>query len=121
MNPRCYVFTTLFALAIVVTLCLQALMAQTTQTGGTVVGTITDQSGAIIPGVKIELSNSATNFTRTAETNKVGGYTLPNIPPGEYKITVSSPGFRIAVVQTVSVEVRESHNTKCRFVSRPGF
>src|SRR5262249_23583578 len=83
------------------------LTAQT-QTTGTVVGNVTDQSGAAVSGANVELTNAATNFTLTVQTNAAGGYTLPNIPPGEYQLTVTFTGFSRAVRSHVVVAVAKS-------------
>ena len=59
-------------------------MAQTT---ATIVGTVTDSSGAIVPKTKVIAVHNATGLTRAAETNQSGNYVLPLLPVGEYGIT----------------------------------
>jgi Carboxypeptidase regulatory-like domain len=60
---------------------------------GTVGGTITDPSGAVVSSAKVTLTDRATNSARTTSTNEVGHYFFANINPGEYDLTVSKPGF----------------------------
>jgi len=67
------------------------LVAQTNTTG--LSGTVLDPSGALVPGATISLTNPATNLTRTAQSGSGGSYSLDQILPGEYILTVSAPGF----------------------------
>src|SRR4030095_7668515 len=60
----------------------------------TVVGRVTDQSGAVVPGVKITITNAATNESRTAISSDTGDYAIPQLPPGDYNLTTEMPGFR---------------------------
>ncbi len=80
---------------------------QTANTG-TVLGTVTDQTGAVVAGAKLELINTATNDSRTLNTNTAGQYVFPNLAPGIYKITVTMQGFRTVVVSNVKVDVAKS-------------
>jgi hypothetical protein len=77
------------------------------QTGGTgiVMGTVTDPSGAAVPGAAVALTDAATNSERTTTTNESGRYDFPNVPPGKYNLTISKAGFRVGrfVNQTVAV------------------
>src|ERR1700681_1510734 len=67
------------------------------QTGGTgiVVGTVTDPSGAGVPGATVTLTDATTNSERTTTTNEGGRYDFPNVPPGKYNLTISKAGFRV--------------------------
>jgi hypothetical protein len=60
---------------------------------GSIVGAITDSTGASIAGVKVTVTNSATAEQRTAETSEDGGYRFVNLIPGTYKVEVSQSGF----------------------------
>ena len=62
-------------------------------------GAVQDQSGAVLPGVEITATQTATGVSRTTITNETGFYVLPNLPLGPYKLEASLPGFR-AFVQT---------------------
>src|SRR5437868_13242669 len=57
-------------------------------------GTARDQSGAVLPGVEIRVTQTDTGITRDAVTNETGSYVLPNLPIGPYKLEALLPGFR---------------------------
>jgi hypothetical protein len=80
------------------------------QTGGTgiLVGTVTDPSGAAVPGATVALTDTATNALRTATTNDAGRYNFPNVPPGNYNLTISKAGFRVGRILNQNVAVSES-------------
>lgn len=86
------------------------------QTGGTgiVVGTVTDPSGAAVPGATVTLTDTATNAARTATTNDTGRYNFPNVPPGNYNLTISKAGFRVAKIVNQTVAVAESRTLDAR-------
>src|SRR5262249_28301225 len=69
----------------------------------TVVGRVTDQSGAVVPGVKITITNAATNESRTAVASDTGDYAIPQLPPGDYNLTTELTGFN-KVSQRVVLE-----------------
>ena len=70
---------------------ISMLRAQET---ASIVGTVTDQSGALMPGAKVTLVNQETQFTRVVETNTSGQYVASAIPTGGYAITVEKAGFK---------------------------
>jgi hypothetical protein len=57
-------------------------------------GTVKDQSGAILPGVEVTVTQTDTGVKRTATTDETGTYVLPNLPIGPYRLEASLPGFR---------------------------
>jgi hypothetical protein len=62
-------------------------------TGASLSGTVTDQSGAIVPQAQILIKNVATGIETPASVNKDGLYSSPNLLPGPYQVTASAPGF----------------------------
>lgn len=80
-----------------------SLIAQTT--GGTVSGTVTDESGSNLPGVTVTAQNLATRFSRTAVSNESGFFTIPSLPPGIYDVTAELDGFRSAKASAVTVNI----------------
>lgn len=71
--------------------CLQPALAQQS---ATLSGTVNDESGAVVGGARIELTNEASGIVRNTVTNGSGFYTLAAIPPGSYKVTVTANGFK---------------------------
>jgi outer membrane receptor protein involved in Fe transport len=67
---------------------------------GQIVGTVTDPSGAFIPGAKVTVRSIATGTERTGTTDGSGAFTFPNLQPDAYEITVTSPGFNTLRQQT---------------------
>src|SRR5437773_10210153 len=63
-------------------------------TFGTVVGTVSDTSGAVIPAAQVVLTSLATSEKRTATTDDTGGYTFVNVLPGNYRVEVEKEGFK---------------------------
>ena len=70
-------------------------------------GTVTDPSGAVVPGATVVVHNQDTNTDRTVQTNATGDYTVPFLPVGVYTITVKASGFKDSVAQDVGLHVGE--------------
>src|SRR5579883_248658 len=64
-------------------------------TNATVTGTIADPSGAVLPGVSVTATNTATGVVATALTNESGAYNFPGLLPGTYKVSAELPGFQV--------------------------
>ncbi len=75
---------------------------------GTITGTVTDRSGAVIPKARVVVLNEGTDAKREAETNEAGDYTVALLPPGRYRVAVESKGFRRSIIQGVSVDVDQT-------------
>ncbi len=63
-------------------------------TSGNISGAITDPSGAVIPGATVVATASAIGVTRTVKAGNNGTFSLPNLPAGDYSLTVNAPGFQ---------------------------
>ena len=86
------------------------VFGQATSTG-TVVGTVTDQSGAVIAGVVITLTDLATNDGPHREDDRRSGqYVVVNLPPADYRITATKDGFSVAEVASEAVTVGSQSN-----------
>lgn len=79
-----------------------------TATTGIVLGTVTDPAGGIVVDAKVELTNAATNETRSTATNSAGQYVFPNVVPGEYSVRVTKEGFRTSS-SNLHVDVTKSY------------
>jgi outer membrane receptor protein involved in Fe transport len=82
-----------FTLALSVCLLFALPVVVSAQTTGTIDGTVTDQSGAPLPGVTVELTSPNLQGTRTAVTAADGRYRFPSLPPGSYTVTGNLSGF----------------------------
>jgi outer membrane receptor protein involved in Fe transport len=76
---------------------------------GTILGTIIDSSGAAIPGARVVIKNQETGQTRTTTTGDAGTYTVPELPIGQYAVTVSKEGFESITTGGVAVTVAGEH------------
>jgi len=83
------------------------LMAQTASTGA-LQGTVTDSSGAVIPGATVTLTSTATGQARTVTTGGDGTYQFNLIPPGTYTVTFAAGGFKGAETKGLIVNVTET-------------
>lgn len=89
------------------------LLAQTTISTGSVVGTVTDPSGAVVTGAKVTISSKATGQMITTSTTSSGTYTSGALTPGEYHVRVEGQGFKTAeLTLTVQVNTTASANIK---------
>jgi hypothetical protein len=87
--------------------------AQAVTVTGSVSGTVTDPSGAVIANANLALTSTATGATRTTKSNTSGYYTFQYVPPGQYKLTTSVTGFATASqLLTVAVGAEVSANIK---------
>jgi len=93
-------------LALWVTVCLvpfSALQLGAQSLAG-INGTVTDQSGAVVGGAKIMITNNATGVSRAAVTSSVGTYYVTDLIPGTYTVKIEAPGFKVAVEKDVNVQ-----------------
>ena len=79
------------------------LHAQLTE--GTIVGTVTDASGAAVVGAKVTVTNVGTAFVVEEQTDNIGYYRAPHLQPGTYRVRVAMSGFKSEVISDVTVSV----------------
>ena len=72
---------------------------------GTFTGSVTDQSGAVIPGATVTVTSEATGLTNPVKTNSSGLYTVPSLQPGFYTLKAEATGFKTLVNQHVELTV----------------
>lgn len=68
-------------------------------------GTVTDPSGASVPGASVTVTNNATGLSRTVQSNAAGNYVVLNLPVGVYNITTTIQGFKKSVITDVNVDI----------------
>src|SRR6266404_5327047 len=94
--------TVFFVLALTI---FSAGQAHAQVTGATLFGTISDSSGAVIPGGQVSIKNRATGVVRDVTTDEAGFYSTPNLLSGNYDVTVSKPGFGTAMQSNITLGV----------------
>src|ERR1700760_3801089 len=85
---------------------------------GTLLGTVQDSSGAVIPGRNGKLPNEGTNVTNQTTTGPQGFYTFPNLNPGQYSVVVEAKGFKKIVSAHNQVQVEKT--TRVDLTLMPG-
>ena len=70
-----------------------------------VVGDAQDASGAAVPGAAVVITNISTGATRTSNTDEAGGYVFPQLPPGDYRLSVTHTGFKRYEVSKINLPV----------------
>jgi hypothetical protein len=101
----CTIYQRFGVLVLSIMLCASFATAQTTSTE--LLGTVTDPSGGVIPGASVTLLRVETNERRNVITSNSGNYSFPLIEPGEYRITVESPGFQRLEKTGIRVELQQ--------------
>lgn len=81
-----------YALALI-TMALQLAWGQTQAINGSIRGRVTDPAGAAVPGANVGVTNTATGYARSVDSNEEGYFVLPNLPIGSYTVTVKKDGF----------------------------
>jgi outer membrane receptor protein involved in Fe transport len=104
---------TTFAL-LALLLCAVLAFGQAGETGS-IIGTVTDPSGAVVPNAKVTVTRTNTGATRNATTSANGFYTFTNLQPGPYQVTIEAPGFTTEKLNIqVSVGSRNTADSKLR-------
>src|SRR5438876_11594490 len=70
----------------------------------TIVGRVTDDSGAVVPGAKITITNVGTNESRSVTVNDAGEYSIPQLAPAQYTLTAEFTGFNTVVRSGIVLE-----------------
>src|ERR1035438_1810281 len=103
---------------LVLMLLLAAICVPAQTFRGTVLGTVTDPSGAVVSGATVKVHNVDTGLERTTQTSADGTYSAPELPFGKYTVTVSQSGFQTAVTSGVAVNVASERRVDV--VLKPG-
>src|SRR5277367_2266744 len=74
----------------------------------TLLGTVTDTTGASVPSANVQIVELATGITHAVTTNDSGNYTFPDLTPGSYSVTVEAQGFKKEIRPRVDVVVNTS-------------
>ncbi len=74
---------------------------------GTILGTVTDSSGAVVPNATVTITNTGTGVAHRATTSSSGDYSVPDLNPGPYSVSIESPGFSKETVGGVTLGVAQ--------------
>jgi hypothetical protein len=88
--------------------CLSASSSFGQSTFGSIIGTVKDASGAVVPGATVKIINTDENTTHPVKSNASGDYELLNVLPGHYSVTVSSSGFETFTATDVLLVARQT-------------
>lgn len=80
------------------------------ETRGSIIGTISDASGAVVPGVAVTITNAGTNVSTEVTSNESGSFEAPFLQPGTYSVSAAAPNFKKFVQQNVVVNVGSRAN-----------
>lgn len=83
-----------------------AAVAQSTF--GSILGTVKDSTGAVVPGAQVSVVNTGTSATRTITSDQAGGYAFVNLIAGKYTVTITAQGFEKAVFPDIDLQARET-------------
>src|ERR1700722_15713990 len=95
---------TICGFALVVLFCSLASFAQT----GSIVGTVTDSSGAVVQGADVTVRNTATNETHKATSSASGSYSISELPIGPYEVTARKEGFKLFRLPSIELSVAQA-------------
>jgi hypothetical protein len=116
MQRKLFVMLTAFGLGFLFSLSGEPVLAQAV--AGSLLGTIQDPSGAVIPKASVTLTNEATNIQNRTTTSPEGFYTFPNLDPGDYTVTATAPQFKTVISKHNVVHVEEA--TRVDLTLEPG-
>jgi hypothetical protein len=74
----------------------------------TLLGTVTDASGAVVPNAKVTITEVNTGISRSGQTNESGNYTFPNLPPGQYSVSMEASGFKKETRRDIALAVNST-------------
>src|ERR1017187_6944875 len=82
---------------------LTPFRAQAQLTTADVVGTVTDSSGAVVPGAKVTITNLDTQIKAVTQSNQTGNYVFNLLGPGHYSVSIEAPGFKMSVIPNITL------------------
>jgi len=105
-------------LAVILVVLASAGVAYSQAVNATLLGTVTDSTGAVVPNAKVTITEVTTNIVSTRQSNESGYYSFPDLPPGSYSVAVEAPGFKKELRRDITVLV--DTNTRVDIQLQPG-
>ncbi len=84
---------------------------------GTIVGTVTDSSGAVVPKAQVTITLAGQDAVHTSVTNESGNFTEPNLPPGVYTVTITAEGFKKDARQNIVLDTNTTQRVDVSLVT----
>ena len=111
-------FASLYVPLLALFLLTTAVSAFAQSNKGSIVGTVRDLNEALVANAKIKVTSVKTGEVRETDTNDEGTFTVTNLEPGQYNVTVEAPGFQPVTFQALQVETKFEikQQDKFRFV-----
>jgi hypothetical protein len=100
-------WTQIFLAAVVLLVSFYSRGAQAQTSNGTILGTITDSSGAVVPNAQITVKITETGREQSVTSDSAGGYTIPNLQVGHYSVTVGAPGYKTTILPSVELQIAQ--------------
>lgn len=118
LNSQAFLRITALALASMAILLWHSPLIFGQADTGSISGTVKDQSGAVIPGAKVTLTNEGTNVSRSVDTDASGFYVFSPVRVGSYTVSASQTGFSTVEQRSVAVNIQQ--NSVVPFTLNPG-
>jgi hypothetical protein len=109
---KCLVSWLLFAVFVLLANCPLARA----QAVGSITGTVTDQTGAVIPGAKVTATRVETGVSRSTVTTSAGTYTIPSLVVGTYNVTAEAVGFKTGTAKEITLDVAQERAVDFKLV-----
>ncbi len=100
-------FKRMAQLLVALAVCVLALPVFAQSDRATITGTVMDASQAVLPGVRVEVTNTGTNATRVATTDNTGSYRIGNLPIGNYTVTFTMNGFKTYTQTGITLQISQ--------------
>ncbi len=84
---------------------------------GTIVGTVTDPNGAVIPNAQVTITLTGQDAVHNSVTNESGNFTEPNLPPGIYSVTITAPGFKKDTHENITLDTNTTQRVDAALVT----
>ena len=107
-RPFRYSWLSVCLLALLLAACAGSTQAQ--EVTGTILGTVTDSSGAVVPNAKVTVTNTDRQaMERALKTSRTGQFAAPQLPIGKYAVTIEAPGFKKVTETGIVLNVNDQH------------
>ena len=104
-------------LATLILVCCMGGVLHAQSVSGTLLGTVTDSSGAVVPRAQVVITLTGQDAVHTSVTNDSGNFTEPDLPPGVYTVTVTAPGFEKDTRENITLDTNTTQRVDVALVT----